>query len=546
MSASSPLRLYWETARHLKPVQIWGRLRLIAPAAKPILRRAPPQRGYDPARWTASAHRRQSQFSPNAFRFLNEERSLAEHGWDGADVPKLWRYNLHYFDDLNAEGAAQRGDWHRALIARWIAENPPGRGTGWEPYPTSLRIVNWIKWARAGNALPPDAVQSLAVQARWLTRRLEYHLLGNHLFANAKALVFAGCFFEGEEADGWRALGHRILAREVPEQILADGGHFELSPMYHALALEDMLDLANIERSAGFSVPPAWDGKIAAMRRWLAAMSHPDGEIAFFNDAAIGIAPPPRELEDYAARLGFAPSAAGEGGTEWLRESGYVRLARGNAVALLDVARVGPDYLPGHAHADTLSFELSVGGLRVIVNSGTSVYGTGAERLRQRGTAAHNTVEIDGENSSEVWSGFRVARRARPQRLSVTQGDADQVVTCGHDGYARLSGRPHHWRTWRFGTDRLAVSDRIEGRCRSAVAAFHFHPALTSRVAADGASGALEAGERSVLRWRVEKGRARIEPTTWHPEFGVSVPAHRLLLSLDEGESTIEFFWNDI
>ena len=81
-------------------------------------------------------------------------------------------------------------------------------------------------------------------------------------------------------------------------------------------------------------------------------------------------------------------------------------------MALLDVAPVGPDYLPGHAHADTLSFELSLFGQRVLVNSGTSQYEAGPERSRQRGTAAHNTVIVDGHDSSEVWAGFRVARRA--------------------------------------------------------------------------------------------------------------------------------------
>ena len=142
----------------------------------------------------------------------------------------------------------------------------------------------------------------------------------------------------------------------------------------------------------------------------------------------------------------------------WLRDSGYVRLAAGPAVALLDVAPLGPDYLPGHAHADTLSFELSLFGQRVIVNGGTSRYGSGPERLAERGTAAHSTVQIDGADSSEVWGGFRVARRARPRDVRVHPG-LDPLppvlspaaagacagvleVSAAHDGYCRLPGRP--------------------------------------------------------------------------------------------------------
>jgi len=122
--------------------------------------------------WVLPARSRQSQTGPNEFRFLNETRSLTRHGWDDPSVPKLWRYNLHYFDDLNADAADSRTHWHRASIARWIAENPPGSGIGWEPYPTSLRIVNWFKCARCGRPLAPAAIDCLAVQARWLARRL--------------------------------------------------------------------------------------------------------------------------------------------------------------------------------------------------------------------------------------------------------------------------------------------------------------------------------------------------------------------------------------
>lgn len=540
------LRLYAETIRRLRPIQIYRRLWFDAVRPKPDLR--PPPSLRDPAAPLISpARRKQSQTGPGEFRFLNETRSLSQHGWDDPALSKLWRYNLHYLDDLNAEGADQHLAWRRKLIVRWIEENPPGAGVGWEPYPTSLRVVNWIKWARA-EALPARAVHSLAVQTRWLARRLEYHLLGNHLFSNAKALIFAGCFFEGAEAEGWLDLGLRILAREISEQILPDGGHFELSPMYHALALEDMLDLINVTRSYRLPVPAMaqtahWPKRVDAMRTWLKTMCHPDGEIAFFNDASIGVAPSPAALERYASRLGFSRLAEVDAGCLSLPESGYLRLENGRAVALLDVARIGPDYLPGHAHADTLSFELSIDGQRALVNSGTSVYGTGPERLRQRSTGAHNCVEIDGENSSEVWSGFRVARRARPEGLGITREGGEWIVACSHDGYTRLPGRPRHRRSWRFARDKLTVSDKVEGPHDRAVAAYHFHPALAPSATADGSSGALAIAQHALLRWRVAKGSASIEPSTWHPEFGVSFPAQRLLVTLCDGESAIEFSW---
>ena len=217
------------TVRYLRPVQIYGRLWHLLFHPRPDESSAPAVRPFNQS-FVSTAARRPSQLGPRRFRFLNRESEVERPGdWNDSDRTKLWLYNLHYFDDLNAQGTGQRSEWHRALINRWIAENPPRQGNGWEPYPTSLRIVNWVKWALVGNVLEVQWKHSLAVQARWLQKRLEWHLLGNHLFANAKALIFAGAFFDGQEAEAWLAKGLEILVREIPEQVLDDGGHFERS-----------------------------------------------------------------------------------------------------------------------------------------------------------------------------------------------------------------------------------------------------------------------------------------------------------------------------
>jgi len=545
------LSRYWHTLRHLRPVQLYGRawFRL----AKPRLRRggAPARRAIGGG-WQMPARREASLTGPGDFLLLGERGGPANIGWDGPQRDRLWRYNQHYFDDLNAKDAPWRADWHRALLDDWVRENPPGHGTGWEPYPTSLRIVNWVKWVLGGNVLPCACQDSLSVQARWLMRRLEFHLLGNHLFANAKALIFAGLFFEGDEARGWMERGLRILAREISEQILPDGGHFERSTMYHALVLEDMLDLCNVMEAFGEAVPSSWRDRVADWRAqvpgmcaWLATMCHPDGEIGFFNDAAIGIAPAPTELLRYADALGFALPLPLAASLAHLRDSGYVRIARGSAVALLDVAPVGPDYLPGHAHADTLSFELSVFGQRVLVNSGTSCYGVSPERARQRGTAAHNTVVVDGENSSEVWAGFRVARRARPYDLQF-EGEREESVriSCSHDGYRRLPGRPEHRREWIMSAGGLSVDDHVTGVFRGAEARFHVHPDVIVERGSEAEGGRLILEGGRQVRWRAQGGAVRIEPASWHARFGCSVPSSCIVLALHEGCGRIRFEWD--
>lgn len=538
---------YFHTLRHLRTVQIYGRLWHRFNPAWPDLAPAPALR-VAAGRWMPVATRQPSMLDDESFRFLNHVGHLrTAANWNDPAQEKLWLYNLHYFDDLNAAGADDRLAWHRALIVRWVAENPPGLGNGWEPYPTSLRTVNWIKWALVGNALEPGWALSLAVQARWLRQHIEWHLLGNHLFANAKALVFAGLFFEGDEATEWLTQGLRILRREVPEQVLADGGHFELSPMYHAIILEDVLDLINAAGARPEQVPEAvvsqWRETVSRMLPWLREMTHPDGRIAFFNDAALGIAPDYATLAEYARRLGIGSTLGWTGGAvRHFADSGYIRLEHGSAVVLLDVARIGPDYLPGHAHADTLSFELSLFGQRVVVNSGTSRYGVGPERLRQRGTAAHSTVEVDGADSSEVWSGFRVARRARPVGLAVQQVDGALAVTCAHDGFRRLPGRPVHRRRWRLERHSLQISDFVEGGFRTAVARYFLHPDVM--VTGEGKLAQLVLPDGRRVRWSVEGGTARVVPATWHPEFGVSVPSRLIEVLFGGREARFEFSWD--
>ncbi|MDA8095098.1 MAG: alginate lyase family protein [Betaproteobacteria bacterium] len=484
--------------------------------------------------------------SATRFRFLNEEHGLeGAIDWNAPGRARLWLYNLHYFDDLNAADAECRAAAHARLIARWIAENPPGKGVGWEPYPLSLRIVNWVKWAACGHTLPPGSAHSLAQQARHLTQRLEYHLLGNHLFANAKALVFAGAFFAGPEADRWMRQGMEILVREVPEQILPDGGHFERSPMYHAIALEDMLDLVNLACAcpgafAGWAQEIAvWRNTAAGMLRWLLLMCHPDGEVSFFNDAAMGIAPPPGELIRYARRLDV-PVAVPNDGVSWLNASGYVRVQKHGAVLIADVAPVGPDYLPGHAHADVLSFELSVNGRRLLVNSGTSCYAGGAQREWERSTAAHNTVELDGQSSSEVWASFRVARRAYPFDVEVAQSPDRIVIEGAHDGYRRLKGRPIHRRRWVLQSQRLEIDDRIEGRAQCAISRLYLHPE-TSVFQRPGGGYVQTTG--AMARWEALGGEVSVRAAHWHPEFGLSLPSTRIETHMRGEQALFRLDW---
>src|SRR5262249_15393629 len=222
--------------------------------------------------------------------------------------------------------------------------------------------------------------------------------------------------------------------------------------------------------------------------KWLTTMSHADGEIAFFNDAAIGVASSAAELEQYAASLGVTHAQSATTPLSYLEDSGYVRMQEGPATLFFDVGRLGPDYLPAHAHADTLSFELSLDGRRVLVNSGTSTY-HGPLRQWQRGTAAHNCLTVDDVDSSEVWGSFRVARRAQPLNVRIEVG----LASAGHDGYRRLSGSPIHRRQCKLSAGRLQIEDTIEGAGRHRVA-LYFHAAPGLEINPDGERWLLRQG----------------------------------------------------
>jgi len=458
-------------------------------------------------------------------------------------VGRLWRYNLHYFDDLAATDSNHRLPQQAALIDRWILENPPARGTGWEPYPTSLRIVNWCKWLLLHGVSSKSLLHSLAVQTRWLERRLEYHLLGNHLWANGKALVFAGAYFDGPEADRWLAVGLAILRRELEEQVLADGAHFERSSMYHALFVEDLLDLSNLAAAFGDRIPETdrqrWRAVLPSMIAWLRAVSHGD-VLAHFNDVAQGIAPLPSTLTDYADRLAIDGQSPLPTAEKMLAGSGLVRLALGDAVVIADVAPLGPDYMPGHAHADTLSFECEVRGHRLFVNEGTSTYEPNAARLLQRGTGAHNTVVVDGADSSEVWSSFRVARRARIVASAISQQDASITLVGAHDGYQRLPGRVLHRRTWRLGTRCLDVTDELQGRFASAEARLLMAPGWMARLTDNQVS--LEGPGGPVLL-TFTGGSPTVEDAFYHPGFGSSERTQRIRATISGPRLVTRIEW---
>jgi len=509
---------YFNTLKYLKPRQWTSRFvfKFIHPA--PDLSSAPPLNPGLHAETPFPAYYT-SYLKKNVFIFLHDKRKAGPGLWNDSSAGKLWLYNLHYFDYLRQNNITEQ-EAHR-LISSWIKENPPAYGNGWEPYPLSLRIVNWIKYHICSGKLTAEAMHSLAVQTRYLSKRIEYHLMANHLLANAKALVFAGMFFRGPEAEAWLNKGIGIYKEQLPEQILKDGFHFELSPMYHSIILEDLLDVFNICRLIDLK------DYIKRMLDCLNVVTAPDGSLFLFNDAANGIALSPGKLVKYAASLGIKqeyPYGKRTGPSD-LPFSGYARLSSGNWTAMCDGGRIGPDYQPGHAHADTLSFELWHEKQPLIVDSGTALYIAGKIRKAQRSTAGHNTVTVDGRNSSQVWSAHRVAERAGITARSFG-GD---MFSAAHDGYGKII----HLRHWHISPDGMEITDSIYEKDRQGAvlkkrprkkheicSCLHFAPGIKCRITGLSSAELLCGNKKFIINFS-ENMKADIIEGCRSREFGL-------------------------
>ncbi len=416
--------------------------------------------------------------------FLNESFDVGfPPAWEGGDASRLWRYNLHYFEYLWALDYSKG----REIAADWIKSHAPRRtNVGWEPYPISLRVQNWCAYFfglhRESTQSDPEFRRllwtSIFVQTEWMSRHLEWRLMGNHLLENAATLVLAGTCFKGKVAHRWKRIGTRLLDAQLSQQILPDGMHFERSPMYHLRAAYVVATLLNIadEDLAG-RLKPILLRMIDAM--WKCC--HVDGEIALFNDSALGVYNRPAELADYARNLGLDASVAPAdvNADISLRYAGYYGArCEGGAYVLCDVGPIGPDYAPGHAHGDILSFEMSLDGRRVIVDSGNYDYTDSEMRKYCRSTRAHNTVEIDGQDQCEFWSVFRVARRPKPGKVEWARRGEGFSLTAQHDGYSRLRSGATHGRRFRFYPPGILMfKDTVRSRRDVTAACFlHLHP----------------------------------------------------------------------
>lgn len=451
--------------------------------------------------------------------------------WSAPGQSRLWRYELHYFA-FAAALAADPDSRHReadaarvlAWVHDWVMRNPTGTDVAWDAFPVSQRLIHLCLAEAVFRTDDALLRRSLAQQAAWLARHLEFDVCANHLLKNAAALTIAGVTLRD------RALtetGLALLEREVAEQVLEDGGHYERSPMYHLHVLHDLL----IVRCA-LAAPPAWlDNALMRMARFLAAVLHGDGDIPLFNDAARNPSCSGAAMLALArALLPIDPLAIGAL-PRALPDTGIYVLGPedGSARMFVKAGPIGPDHQPGHAHADCLSFELSVGATRVLVDAGVHGYAGSPWRAYVRSVRAHNTVAVAGREPIDCWGIFRVGRRTRPEVTAWTGAHLEAA----HDGYAPWRHRrcvtfiaPGAWR----------VEDAVDGPgAVPAESYLHAPPGAVFEQAQEHwtlrcGDVAMQITPYGFAEARVIEGAMEPQQGWYAPAFGVINPAPVLVL----------------
>lgn len=453
---------YYHTLKYLRWPQVQYRLwYLIKKAPRPADFTYSPNSAISSLQLTEPIKSHPSWLGENHFEFLNIPQHFKKGiDWNFNQHGKLWVYNLNYFEFLaQADFPKEKG---LELIRDFISKQDEIKD-GLEPFPISLRVMYWIHFLIKHKIKEPLINSSLFQQLHILHNRIEYHLMGNHLLENGFALLFGALFFQKKE---WLETARGILSTQLEEQILADGAHFELSPMYHQIMLGRVLDSINLIQN-NFSdselvLLSLLQQKAALMLGWLQQMVFSDGSLPAVNDSSSGIAPPFEKLISYADRLGVIARKVP------LKECGYRKHNSPNYEVLVDVGMIGPDYIPGHAHSDTFNFVLHHNGAPLIVDTGISTYEKNKRRAVERGTAAHNTVMAEEREQSEIWGGFRVARRAKIMELKET----DHQITATHDGYKKTNCL--HTRAFIFERNQIVIKDKLTGN-KTGTAFLHFH-----------------------------------------------------------------------
>ncbi|MGD1880365.1 MAG: heparinase II/III family protein [Kiloniellaceae bacterium] len=497
-----------------------------------------------PDPWPGNAQRG-AAILDDSFHFLGRTLTKPAPLWNPVGVERAWLETLHGFGwlrDLRAAGGDSARRKARALTADWIAANAAWSPVAWHPVVTGNRLAQWFSQyeffaASADVEFRQRLLTSAARQARHLAGVLPAGLSGAGLVAAAKGLCIAGLGLP--EGEPWLTRGLALLTRALEAQILTDGGQRERCPILLLAVLRDCIDLRAALLAAGREVPSDLNLRIEGMAAMLRLLQHGDGGLALFNGA--------NESEDLQIGLVLQRAASGRGPLQSAPASGFQRLQAGRSLVLVDAGAPPPPGYARLAHAGTLSFEMSVGRERLIVNCGAQTGGVGAGSREwgdaQRSTAAHSTATLADTNSSELLAEGGIGARRAAVTCRRDEDDGNIWLEASHDGYQPVFGLLHQRRLYLSASgEDLRGEDRFTGTPAQPVAfalRFHLHPEVQAMAAQDGHSVVLRLPIGGGWRLRSAGAALALEPSVYLGQPGQLRRSQQIVLSgRAEGEET--------
>jgi uncharacterized heparinase superfamily protein len=514
--------------------------------------RMPDRIGYQPDDALTRRLQEADALFKGRFRFADETVAVAEGSVFDCPAPsRAWIEGLHGFDWLSPLATAN-GDAARVLAARlmteWLARNGRYGEPAWLPEVTARRLVQIFSHGRfmlanSDMLWRSRVFVSLREQSRLLARTVSEAEPGLPRLEAAAANVLAGICL----SDGPRRVDAALdrLEGELAEQILPDGGHVSRSPEQLLEAYRHIAMATEALLSRRVAVPPGLRSAHDRVAPMLRFFRHGDGGLAMFNGGREG---DPRMISNLLERDEVR-------GQPFLHapHSGYQRLAAPHAIVILDCGAPPKGALSRQAHAGCLSFEMSTGGQRLVVNCG-------AELSRWNGalraTAAHSTITLADTSMAGILPagllhdllGARLTNG--PVRIDTARENTQQGshVVARHDGYLHTFGLLHERRmilspqgTRLSGKDRLVPAGAQARRSPVPFAArFHIHPDVrVSRSQRGDILLKLPSGEG--WRFRFE-GDASVEESVY--AGGETVRrAEQLVICGAVKEQPVEFEW---
>ncbi|MFB9812497.1 heparinase II/III family protein [Haloarcula sebkhae] len=516
-----------------------------------------------------SFQRRSRRAADGEVAFLNrtvQSDSPAHPDWydHGADsYPLLWPLKLYAFEPLRwavlgFEDPQAAPEEVVAVFDQWIWDwtdsidigRPGYLRSAWTPWAVSLRtqtLARYLAWRTGGSqeGVPEGLSEALVGEiyrnSLFLANHVEGDVGGNHLVENGLALLMAGLLFPDTD-ESWFCTGRSILGRTGAKQFLPDGGHYERSPMYHAIVTTRYVTACSLLAASERTVP-AW---LTAMTEqavaYLRYLSPPDGRLPLYNDAVFGQSLPLIDCLGYAESVGFtADDRAVPSQSPMGAETGYYWLDTDYGRLLVDGGPVGPSHLPGHSHNDMLSILLWIGGQRVLTDTGVYDYADNERRQYARSVAGHNTVQVGETEPIEIGGKYLMGARTEP---TVDYGGSDPTLFRGHyETAATAPASYRHDRTILASDDWWLVRDELRGadtETEPSVSRLHFHPEVAVTVGDSGTVRATGGDDDSTLLSVHPLGvsDARTTTTEYFPEFGVAEERQTLELEARQESGT--------